>query len=149
MLYCEADNIFLSADQVLSKISPNVSVWATEPDANPLGLYLNSLKRLSATLPHDVMVLPAHGVPFYGIRTRIQQLIDHHEERCGLIGDACRHSPKTTAELVPVVFHHLVLDAHQTGFAASEVIAHINYMMVEGRLKAQTGADGVMRFIST
>ena len=43
MLYCETDNIFLSADQVLSKISPNVSVWAVEPDANSLGEYLTSL----------------------------------------------------------------------------------------------------------
>jgi glyoxylase-like metal-dependent hydrolase (beta-lactamase superfamily II) len=46
MLYCEADNIFLSADQVLSKISPNVSVWAVEPEANSLGEYLTSLDEL-------------------------------------------------------------------------------------------------------
>ena len=37
MLYCAADKLFLSADQVLSKISPNVSVWAVEPEQNSLG----------------------------------------------------------------------------------------------------------------
>lgn len=146
MLYCEADNIFLSADQVLSKISPNVSVWAVEPEANSLGEYLTSLAELAGLLPDDVLVLPGHGVPFYGVKTRIKQLADHHEERCQLIANACRTSPKTSAELVPVVFHKHVLDAHQTGFAAGELIAHVNHMLAHGRLKSDVGADGVLRF---
>ena len=54
MLYCAADKLFLSADQVLSKISPNVSVWAVEPDQNSLGEYLASLASLTTTLPYDV-----------------------------------------------------------------------------------------------
>ena len=82
MLYCAADKLFLSADQVLSKISPNVSVWAVEPDQNSLGEYLASLASLTTTLPYDLLVLPGHGVPFYGLKTRIKQLADHHEERC-------------------------------------------------------------------
>ena len=134
MLYCAADKLFLSADQVLSKISPNVSVWAVEPDQNSLGEYLASLASLTTTLPYDVLVLPGHGVPFYGLKTRIKQLADHHEERCGLIADACREIPQTSKELVPVVFHKHVLDVHQMGFAAGELIAHVNYMLVEGRL---------------
>lgn len=149
MLYCEADNIFLSADQVLSKISPNVSVWAVEPDANSLGEYLTSLAELEQLLPDDVLVLPGHGVPFYGVTTRIRQLADHHEERCQLIAEACRTSPKTSAELVPVVFHKHVLDAHQTGFAAGELIAHVNHMLAHRRLKSSFGADGVLRFSAT
>ncbi len=92
MLYCAADKLFLSADQVLSKISPNVSVWAVEPDQNSLGEYLASLASLTTTLPYDVIVLPGHGVPFYGLKTRIKQLADHHEERCRLIADACRET---------------------------------------------------------
>ena len=132
MLYCAADKLFLSADQVLSKISPNVSVWAVEPDQNSLGEYLASLASLTTTLPYDVIVLPGHGVPFYGLKTRIKQLADHHEERCRLIAEACREAPQTSKELVPVVFHKHVLDVHQMGFAAGELIAHVNYMLVEG-----------------
>lgn len=148
MLYCAADKLFLSADQVLSKISPNVSVWAVEPDQNSLGEYLASLASLTTTLPYDVIVLPGHGVPFYGLKTRIKQLADHHEDRCRLIADACRETPQTSKELVPVVFHKHVLDAHQMGFASGELIAHVNYMLVEGRLTAeQTG--GVLRFKTT
>jgi glyoxylase-like metal-dependent hydrolase (beta-lactamase superfamily II) len=148
MLYCAADKLFLSADQVLSKISPNVSVWAVEPDQNSLGEYLASLASLTTTLPYDVIVLPGHGVPFYGLKTRIKQLADHHEDRCRLIAEACRETAKTSKELVPVVFHKHVLDVHQMGFAAGELIAHVNYMLVEGRLTAEE-TDGVLRFTTT
>jgi glyoxylase-like metal-dependent hydrolase (beta-lactamase superfamily II) len=148
MLYCAADKLFLSADQVLSKISPNVSVWAVEPEQNSLGEYLASLASLTTTLPYDVLVLPGHGVPFYGLKTRIKQLADHHEDRCRLIAEACRDTAQTSAALVPVVFHKHALDPHQMGFAAGELIAHVNYMLVEGRLKAEE-TDGVLRFRTT
>jgi glyoxylase-like metal-dependent hydrolase (beta-lactamase superfamily II) len=148
MLYCASDKLFLSADQVLSKISPNVSVWAVEPDQNSLGEYLASLASLTTTLPFDALVLPGHGVPFYGLKTRIKQLADHHEERCRLIAEACLDAPKTSAQLVPVVFHKYPLDEHQMGFATGEVIAHVNYMLVEGRLIADA-VDGVLWFRTT
>jgi glyoxylase-like metal-dependent hydrolase (beta-lactamase superfamily II) len=146
MLYCAAEKLFLSADQVLSKISPNVSVWAHEPDEDALGSYLASLAELNALLPDDVLVLPGHGLPFYGVNTRIRQLADHHEERCGMIADACRERPMSSAELVPVVFHKHVLDAHQTGFAVGELIAHVNYMLAQNRLQVAQQPDGTLRF---
>lgn len=149
MLYCATDKLFFSADQVLSKISPNISVWAVEPDQNSLGEYLASLASLTTTLPYDLLVLPGHGVPFYGLKTRIKQLADHHEERCGLIATACHEQPKTSAELVPVVFNKRPLDPHQMGFAAGELIAHVNYMLVEGRLTVEPATDGILRFRST
>src|ERR1700744_4416077 len=145
MLYCAADKLFLSADQVLSKISPNVSVWAVEPEQNSLGEYLASLASLTTTLPYDVLVLPGHGVPFYGLKTRIKQLADHHEERCRLIADACRDTSKTSRELVPVVFNKYPLDVHQMGFASGELIAHVNYMINEGRLTSEV-VDDVLQF---
>ncbi len=146
MLYCKDEKLFFSADQVLSKISPNVSVWAVEPDANSLGEYLRSLAELDQALPDDVLVLPGHGIPFFGVKARIRQLADHHEERCQLIADACRTTPQTSAQLVPVVFHKHVLDAHQTGFAAGELIAHVNYMLTEKRLTTAPMTDGILRF---
>jgi glyoxylase-like metal-dependent hydrolase (beta-lactamase superfamily II) len=146
--YCAKDKFYLSADQVLSKISPNVSVWAHEPDENALGAYLSSLAGIVAAIPDDVLVLPGHGVPFHGLHTRVKQLADHHEERCQMIAAACRDDARTSAELVPVVFHKHKLDAHQTGFAAGELIAHVNYMLAQGRLTQTLGADGVLRFRS-
>ena len=88
------------------------------------------------------------GVQTCALPICIKQLADHHEERCRLIADACRETPKTSKELVPVVFHKHVLDVHQMGFAAGELIAHVNYMRVEGRLTAEE-TDGVLHFRTT
>ena len=82
MLYCAADNIFLAADQVLAKITPNISVWAVDPEGDPLGLYLRSLTELKQQIPADALVLPGHQLPFYGLHTRSNELIAHHEVRC-------------------------------------------------------------------
>ena len=48
MLYSADDHLILSGDQILAKISPNVSVEAMDPDGDPLGLYLRSLERAEA-----------------------------------------------------------------------------------------------------
>src|SRR5205814_8826630 len=75
------------------------------PSPPPLyTLSLHDALPISTTLPYDVVVLPGHGVPFYGLKTRIKQLADHHEDRCRLIAEACRETAKTSKELVPVVF---------------------------------------------
>lgn len=144
MLYCKSDNLFLAADQVLAKISPNVSVWAVEPEGNPLGLYLRSLATLSKQLPKDVLVLPGHQLPFRGLRKRIRQLAEHHEMRCVAIEGACRERPRSVADLLPVVFHR-PLDPHQMSFAFSEVFAHVNHMLADGRLRWAKPRNGVAR----
>ena len=101
MLYCAADNVFLAADQVLAKITPNISVWAVDPQGDPLGLYVRSLGELKRQIPADALVLPGHQLPFYGLHTRSDQLIAHHEARCAAIAEACRAAPRSAAELVP------------------------------------------------
>lgn len=133
MLYCRDDGVFLAADQVIARISPNVSVWAVDPDGDPLGLYLRSLAALVAQLPPDVLVLPGHQLPFIGLHERCRQLIDHHGGRCDLIEAACSTGPHSVADLVPVLFPR-PLDPHQLSFAFSEVHAHVNYMLRTGRL---------------
>src|SRR5271169_7076141 len=71
MLVCRADKLFLSADQVLAKISPNISVSAIDPEGDPLGQYLRSLDALGVGIDADVLVLPGHNPPFRGLHTRI------------------------------------------------------------------------------
>jgi glyoxylase-like metal-dependent hydrolase (beta-lactamase superfamily II) len=144
MLYCAEDNIFLSADQVLTKISPNISVQPMEPEADPLGEYLASLAHLREVIPHDALVLPGHHVPFTGLHARVGELAAHHAERCGLIAEACRVEPRTATDLVPTVFPRL-MDPHQMGFAFSEVVAHVNYMRNRGELVQFRDTDGVFR----
>ena len=144
MLYCAAERLLLAADQVLAKISPNVSVWAVDPHGDPLGLYLRSLTSLKARLAADTLVLPGHQLPFYGLHLRSDELMRHHEQRCAAIIAACRSRPRSAAELVPVIFHQ-ALDAHQMSFAFSEVLAHVNYLLREGILAWAKERDGVAR----
>ncbi len=145
MLSNPADRLFFAADQVIARISPNVGVHPVEPEENPLAAYLASLRHLRATLADDVLVLPGHGLPFYGLHTRVEELLTHHEQRCGAIADACRAKPLSVAELVPCLFDR-ALDAHQTGFAFGEVLAHVNYMRGRGELALSDDAGGVKRW---
>ena len=147
MLYCAADNVFLAADQVLAKITPNISVWAVDPEGDPLGLYLRSLQELRTTIPSDALVLPGHQLPFYGLHTRSAELIAHHEVRCAAIAEACRTAPRSAAELVPVLFSR-ELDPHQMSFAFSEVQAHVNYMLRKGELAWLEGSDAIERVVA-
>lgn len=133
MLYAPSDNLFLAADQVIERISPNVSVFASEPNADPLGDYLASLDQICATVPEDALVLSGHHRPFRGLHRRRTELDQHHVERCDVVADACAIEPKSVNDLVSVLFS-VKLDAHETSFAFSEALAHANYMVEQGRL---------------
>ena len=133
MLYCAEHNIFLAADQVIAKITPNISVWAVEPDGDPLGLYLRSLDAIVEAVSPDALVLPGHQLPFRGLHLRCQEITSHHAERCSLVLEACRVRPRSVADLVPLMFSPN-LDAHQMSFAFSEAHAHVNHMLRRGDL---------------
>jgi glyoxylase-like metal-dependent hydrolase (beta-lactamase superfamily II) len=146
MLYCAADKLFLAADQVLARITPNVSVWAADPDGDPLALYLRSLAALKSRLAEDVLVLPGHQLAFRGLRQRCDSLRAHHEHRCDLIEQACARAPHSVAELVPVLFPR-VLDPHQLGFAFSEAHAHVNFLIGARRLRWIDSGNGERRAV--
>ena len=77
-LYEPSAKIIFSGDHVLPTITPNVSLHSAD-EGNPLGDYLQSLDtvyQLEAS-----RVLPAHENPFTGLQSRINQIIEHHEER--------------------------------------------------------------------
>jgi glyoxylase-like metal-dependent hydrolase (beta-lactamase superfamily II) len=146
MLWCKADRIFLSADQVLARISPNVSVVPVEPEANPLGLYLASLAQIRDEVPDEVLVLPCHNLAFQGLHTRIEQLEAHHLHRCDLIAAAAAKAPISCAEVVPIIFRRPLEDPHQLSFAVGEALAHLNYMLRLGALTAEADTAGALRY---
>jgi glyoxylase-like metal-dependent hydrolase (beta-lactamase superfamily II) len=145
MLYRPEQRLFLAADQVIARISPNVSVHPMEASLDALGIYLASLRAIRDSVAPDVLVLPGHGLPFHGLHDRVDELIAHHAQRCGEIAAGCRAAPLSVAEIVPVLFTR-PLDAHQTGFAFGEVLAHVNHMLGRGELRLETDAGGVDRY---
>lgn len=143
-LFCKTLNVLISGDMILPKISTNISVFDYEPEANPLPLYLNSLHKY-AHLPADVLVLGSHGRPFVGIHERIQQQLQHHEERLAEVLAMCVE-PMSASEIVPKMFQR-ELDLHQLTFAMGEALAHLNALYFEGKLVRLLGDDGVYRFV--
>jgi glyoxylase-like metal-dependent hydrolase (beta-lactamase superfamily II) len=142
-LYSDTLNVLLSGDMVLPRISTNVSVFAVEPEGNPLQLYLDSLDKF-AGLPADTLVLPAHGRPFRGLHTRIEQLRAHHAARLAEVVEVCAQ-PRSALDIVPVMFRR-PLDAHQLSFAIGEALAHLHLLWFNGCLLRVTDTDGVLRF---
>lgn len=69
--------LLISGDQVLPRVTSNVSLTYSEPAGDPLGDWLDSIERLK-TLPGDLLVLPAHGAPFTGLHVRLDALADGH-----------------------------------------------------------------------
>jgi glyoxylase-like metal-dependent hydrolase (beta-lactamase superfamily II) len=135
--------VLISGDQVLPRISPNVSVWPSEPDADPLNDFLETLNRLR-TLPADILVLPSHDQPFRGLTVRIDELARHHDERLAEAWEACAE-PASAEQIARIMFRR-DLDPHQTVFAIGEALAHLNHLVRLGRLRRQLQADGIMRF---
>lgn len=139
MLHCPADGLLLAADQVLARISPNISVQANDPEGDPLGIYLRSLAALKKAIPADTLILPGHNLPFVGLHARLDELAAHHALRCDAILAACRNQRLSAAELVPVVFGRAIDDPHQMSFAFSEALAHANLLLRQGRLAFEGG----------
>ena len=146
MLYLPEADVLLAADQVIAKITPNVSVWAVDPDGDPLGHYLRSTRLMRQHIPEGTLALPGHQLPFYGLHQRCEEIVDHHDERCRLIAGACATGPKSVADLVPVLFPRK-LDPHQLSFAFSEVHAHVNRMIRRGELQWAQTSDDIARLV--
>jgi len=142
-LHCSALGVLISGDMLLPKISTNVSVWASDPLGDPVGLFLESIQRYTA-LPDDTLVLPSHGLPFLGIRSRVTALLDHHRDRLAEL-EAAIGQPATAFDVLSVLFRRK-LDLQQQFFAMGEAIAHLNHSWHAGRLFRAIGPDSVIRF---
>lgn len=135
--------ILISGDQVLPKISPNVSVMPFDLDANPLKVFMESLKAFTA-LPADTLVLPSHKLPFVGLHQRIESLLSHHEERLDRAMEAC--APGATPAYATTILFPRALNDHQYFFALGETLAHLNYLWHEGLLTRDESANGSFVF---
>ena len=136
--------VLISGDMLLPSISTNVSVYAMEPDSNPLQLFLDSLDKM-ADLPEETLVLPSHGRPFRGAAARIAQLHAHHHDRLDELLAACSPQALSAHDVLPLIFKR-TLDVHQTTFAIGEAVAHLNLLWLAGKLLRHRGTDGIYRF---
>lgn len=140
-LWRQDDGVFLSGDQILPRISSNVSVWPTEPEADPLGDWLESLRGLRATLPEDLLVLPSHGEPFRGAHVRLDALTRGHEATLKRLERRLK-TPARAVDVFGTLFARTVGDG-VLGMATGESLAHLNHLARRGRVRRQRDDQGV------
>ena len=136
----------IAGDQILPRITSNVSIMDSEPDADPLGEWLASIAKFRALLPPDMLVLPAHGSPFHGIHTRLDKLASGHLESLDKLEAALREKPHRAVDCFAVLFGRPI-DETVFGLAVGEAMAHLRHLQRTGRATVNE-IDGVGWFTS-
>lgn len=137
--------ILIAGDQVLPRISSNVSLTVSEPEGDPLGDWLASISKLR-TLPDDVLVLPGHGDPFTALHARLDQLDREHAERLDAVA-AHLATPARAVDCFGQLFRRPI-GQDVLGMATGEALAHLRHLQVTGRA-AREVRDGVWWYRAT
>jgi glyoxylase-like metal-dependent hydrolase (beta-lactamase superfamily II) len=143
-LYCPALKVLISGDQVLPRISSNVSVNPMEPDADPMADWLASLDKVQAAVPDDVLVLPSHNDCFHGLHARIDAL--RRGQAVAL--ERLRRSlaePRRAVDVFGALFARPIAqtDVPLLGMATGEAMACLNHLRHLGEVQVQADAEGV------
>ncbi|MCW1920052.1 MBL fold metallo-hydrolase [Rhodobacter sp. KR11] len=134
-----SDDVVLMGDQVLPRISPNIGVYPTEPEADPLGEYLTSLATM-APLDRGQMILPGHQRPFRGLGPRIAELQAEHAQGLDRL-QALLATPRRAVECFPALFRREI-GPGEFGLALAETLAHLNHLQALGRAARHPGPQG-------
>ena len=143
-LHCKSLNIMIAGDQILPRISPNISVRPDEPRANPLQNFLRSCESLKNRLDKDVLILPSHGDPFYGAHLRLQDMINEHKKGLQDLLEFCSQ-PRSVADVFPILFKSKINIGNMV-IAVGEAVANLNYLVSSKELVVNIGSDGIARY---
>ena len=148
-LYCPELNVLISGDQVIPRISSNVSLFPTEPFADPLQDWIDSCTRLRGLLPADALVLPAHNEPFYGLHARLDALVDGHEKSLTRLYDVCATPRRAVDKEVFSVLFKRPIRPETYFMATGESLAHLMCLVHRGALDMEYDENGVCFFGQT
>jgi glyoxylase-like metal-dependent hydrolase (beta-lactamase superfamily II) len=139
-LWSEVDELVIGGDQLLPGISPNIGVYPTEPEADPLTEWLEATARFVPHAREDQLVLPGHKLPFTGLPFRLQQMAEnHHQALERLLGHL--HEPQTAAGCFPALYKRPIGEG-EYGLALVEAVAHLNCLLRCGQVCRSLRADG-------
>ncbi len=143
-LYCPDLKLFISGDQVLPRISSNVSVYPIEPEADPMADWFASLDKLEREVPDDVLVLPAHNECFRGLHARLRRLRRGQERSFDRLRRALGE-PRRAVDVFGALFAREITQANHglLGLATGESIACLNYLLFRGEILRELRDDGV------
>ncbi|MDR0225246.1 MAG: MBL fold metallo-hydrolase [Burkholderiaceae bacterium] len=142
-LYCPDLKLLISGDQVLPRISSNVSVHPMEPEANPMADWLASLDKVRREVPDDVLVLPAHGECFRGLHARIDALVAG-QQRANDRLLAALAEPRRAVDVFGALFSRPISESSPAllGMATGESLACLNHLMHAGQVERRMDEAG-------
>jgi glyoxylase-like metal-dependent hydrolase (beta-lactamase superfamily II) len=132
--------LVIAGDQILPGITPNLGVYATEPDADPVGDWLASCRRLGALARPGMLALPGHGRPFTGVGARLEALAADAEAAQARLLEALGE-PRTAVDCFAALYGRPI-GAGEYGLALAEAVAHLNRLRARGLAAAAPGPDG-------
>jgi len=146
-LWSRDDALVLAGDQVIASISPNIGVYPTEPEADPLKEWLEACARLRTLARDDHLVLSGHKLPFTGLPFRLTQLLENHH---GALERLVAHlaTPRVAAECFAPLFRREI-DEGTYGLALVETVAHLNHLHRAGRARRRRREDGAWLWTMT
>jgi glyoxylase-like metal-dependent hydrolase (beta-lactamase superfamily II) len=138
------DNLVIGGDQLLPSISPNLGVYPTEPDADPVTDWLQSCELFQGFAKDDQLILGGHKLPFTGLPLRLRQLIDNHH---GALERLRAHltEPRSAGECFVPLFKRNIKDG-EYGLALVEAVAHLNHLHQAGLASRVLREDGAWGF---
>lgn len=126
------DDLVIGGDQLLASISPNLGVYATEPDADPVGEWLQSCARLADLARPGHLVLAGHKLPFDGLPARLAAMQGNHHSALKRL-EAALATPRTAVGCFPALFKRPIGEG-EFGLALVEAMAHLNHLAHHGRV---------------
>jgi glyoxylase-like metal-dependent hydrolase (beta-lactamase superfamily II) len=138
-LFLPEEKLMFSGDHILQRITPNIGLHSfSGPD--PLGDYLNSLQatlQLGAT-----RLFPSHGPVVEDPERRIQELLQHHDQRLQGCLEALGSAP-TTAYAVSLHVFGTALDYFGRWLALGETLSHLEHLVHQGLVSKAEEDDRV------
>lgn len=149
-LFDAARRLLVAGDQLLPRISSNLTVSSIEPEADPLAAWFASLDRLDE-LPADTLVLPSHGEAFRGLHSRTAWLRWHHHRTLERLTAHLRASQEpggSTAEQAMAALYPRLRGPMDELLALGETLAHLNWLRFRGLADRALDTRGIDRYSS-
>ncbi|MFC2044545.1 MBL fold metallo-hydrolase [Chloroflexota bacterium] len=140
-LYEPTRKILFGGDHILPVITPHISL-RPQSNANPLSDFLNSLDLVKELDCH--LVLPAHEHVFSNLRTRVEEIIKHHQQRSAEILETIKSEPKTAYQISSEITWMPGLGGKRFGdlapwdkrMAVGETLAHLQAMKFKSEVNS-------------
>ncbi len=143
-LWDQSGELVIGGDQLILSISPNLGVYPTEPEADPVQEWLESCEKFQGFATPDQLILPGHKLIYRGLPKRLEQLISNHNEALDRLLEFL-NEPRAAGECFPPLFKRKI-GAGEYGLALVEAVAHLNHLHQSGKVSRDLRADGAYVF---